>query len=79
MTDTKRTESQLLEENDRLRAELSTLRRADKEPAAPRDIFREERYGALPVLDKHGDLVGIISAHDLLGALDDLLMGKGRR
>jgi acetoin utilization protein AcuB len=42
-------------------------------------IFREERYGALPVLDKNGDLVGILSAHDLLGALEDVLMGKARR
>jgi acetoin utilization protein AcuB len=42
-------------------------------------IFREERYGALPVLDKNGDLAGILSPHDLLGALDDLLGSRGRR
>jgi acetoin utilization protein AcuB len=36
-------------------------------------IFREQRYGALPVLDKKEDLVGILSAQDLLGALEDLL------
>ena len=29
-------------------------------------IFRERRYGALPVLDKTGSLVGILSAQDLL-------------
>lgn len=36
-------------------------------------IFREQRYGALPVLDKNDDLVGILSAQDLLGALEELL------
>jgi len=37
------------------------------------EIFREQRYGALPVLDKNEDLAGIISPHDLLGALEELL------
>jgi acetoin utilization protein AcuB len=37
-------------------------------------IFREQRYGALPVLDKDGDLVGILSAQDLLLALEELLL-----
>ncbi|MFH1765813.1 MAG: CBS domain-containing protein [Gemmatimonadota bacterium] len=36
-------------------------------------IFRERRYGALPVLNKDGDLVGILSAQDLLGALEEFL------
>lgn len=36
-------------------------------------ILLEQRYGALPVLDKKGELRGIISAHDLLRALDELL------
>ena len=36
-------------------------------------IFREQRYGALPVVNKQGELVGILSAHDLLGALEELL------
>jgi len=36
-------------------------------------IFRERRYGALPVLDKDQDLVGILSAQDLLLALEELL------
>lgn len=35
--------------------------------------LREERYGALPVLNKKDELVGIISAHDLLGALEQIL------
>jgi acetoin utilization protein AcuB len=37
-------------------------------------IFREHRYGALPVLDKTGTLVGILSAQDLLLALEELLL-----
>ena len=36
-------------------------------------ILREQRYGALPVLNKQGLLVGILSAHDLLGALEEQL------
>jgi acetoin utilization protein AcuB len=36
-------------------------------------IFREHRFGALPVLNKHGDLVGIISAQDLLEPLEKAL------
>jgi PAS domain S-box-containing protein len=47
MAETKRTKAQLLEENERLRAELESLRCADAEPASPRDAFREERYRAI--------------------------------
>jgi acetoin utilization protein AcuB len=36
-------------------------------------ILREQRYGALPVLNKKDELVGVLSAHDLLGALEELL------
>ena len=36
-------------------------------------LFREYRYGALPVLNKDGELVGILSAQDLLGALEEFL------
>ena len=36
-------------------------------------ILLEQRYGALPVLNKKGELVGILSAHDLLVALENLL------
>ncbi len=35
--------------------------------------FLEHRYGALPVMNKEEKLVGILSAHDLLRALDQLL------
>jgi acetoin utilization protein AcuB len=41
-------------------------------------IFRDRRYGALPVLNKDGELVGILSAQDLLGALDEFL-SKGAK
>ena len=37
-------------------------------------LFREHRYGALPVLNKESKLVGILSPHDLLKALDELLL-----
>jgi acetoin utilization protein AcuB len=37
-------------------------------------VLREQRYGALPVLDKAGDLVGVLSAQDLLVALEELLV-----
>ncbi len=37
-------------------------------------ILLEHRYGALPVLDKKGDLVGILSAQDLLSALWELML-----
>ena len=36
-------------------------------------LFREYHYGALPVLNKDGELVGILSAQDLLGALEESL------
>ena len=36
-------------------------------------ILREQRYGALPVLNKKDELVGILSAMDLLDALEEVL------
>jgi acetoin utilization protein AcuB len=36
-------------------------------------LFREHRYGALPVLNKNGELVGILSAQDLLVPLEEFL------
>ncbi len=36
-------------------------------------LFREHRYGALPVLNKDGELIGILSPQDLLGALEEFL------
>lgn len=42
-------------------------------------IFRDRRYGALPVLNKDGELIGILSAQDLLGALDELLEKVGQK
>jgi acetoin utilization protein AcuB len=40
------------------------------------DILEERHFGALPVLDKRDDLVGVLSAHDLLGALKTLLAAQ---
>ncbi len=37
------------------------------------DVFLERRYGALPVLNKDEELVGILSAVDLLRVLAELL------
>ena len=47
MAKTKRTKAQLIEENDRYRAELGTQLPLEAEPVSPRDIFREERYRAI--------------------------------
>lgn len=44
------------------------------------DLFLNEHIGAAPVLDKKGDLVGMLSAIDLLRALGDIIddQKKGR-
>jgi acetoin utilization protein AcuB len=57
---------------DVMTAKPETLRTYDGILRAVK-VFRERRYGALPVLDKKGDLVGILSAQDLLLALEELL------
>jgi acetoin utilization protein AcuB len=58
---------------DVMTANPEVLRTYDKILKAV-NVFREQRYGALPVLDKSGDLVGILSAQDLLLALEELLV-----
>ncbi len=40
-------------------------------------ILRERHYGALPVLNKKDELVGILSAQDLLAALEELRLQVG--
>jgi len=50
-----------------------TVRASDPVLKAVR-VFRERRYGALPVLNKDDGLVGILSAQDLLGALEEFLV-----
>jgi acetoin utilization protein AcuB len=57
----------IMTENPDVVRTYDTIRKAMK-------ILQERRYGALPVLDKKGDLVGILSAQDLLSALELLLM-----
>lgn len=49
-----------------------TLRKAVK-------VLLENNIGAAPVLDKPGELVGMLSAVDLLRALDDLTHEKDRK
>jgi len=58
---------------DVMTASPEVLRTYDKILKAV-SIFREQRYGALPVLDKSGDLVGILSAQDLLLPLEEFLV-----
>ncbi len=43
-----------------------SIRKANK-------LFLENRFGAMPVLNKEDDLVGILSVVDLLKALDQIL------
>jgi two-component system sensor histidine kinase/response regulator len=47
MAPTTKTAAQLLEENERLRAELHALRSPETDTASARDILREERYRAI--------------------------------
>ena len=42
-------------------------------------IFIEHKYGALPVLDKNGELIGILTAHDLLRAFAVVMDRAGDR
>lgn len=54
------------------------------ETVAPQDdlkkalgIVLERKYGALPVLDKTGSVIGILSTYDLMRAMDALLERAG--
>ena len=40
-------------------------------------IFTTRRFGAVPVVDRNGELIGILSTHDLLRALEDALEQAG--
>ncbi len=55
-----------------------TVRTSDSILKAVR-VFREHRYGALPVLNKDDQLVGILSAQDLLGPLEEFLEKAGNQ
>lgn len=38
-------------------------------------LFTDRKFGAVPVVDKNGDLIGILTTHDLLRALEEALHG----
>ncbi len=40
-------------------------------------LMRQNRFGALPVLNKEDQLVGVLSAVDMLGVLEDMLKDAG--
>lgn len=61
-----------LQVQDLMSTNVVSVRAADDIRKAA-EIFRERRYGALPVVNKNGELVGILSALDLITALVDLL------
>lgn len=64
---------------DLMSREVETVKAGDKLHKAVR-IFEEKGYGALPVVDKKGDLAGILSIYDLLPALNTLLFeAKGKK
>jgi len=62
---------------DHMTENLETVHTYDTVLKAVR-LLREQRYGAVPVLDKEEQLVGILSAYDLLGALEEMLLEKGK-
>ncbi len=59
--------------SDVMTPDPETVRASDDILEAVR-IFRDRRYGALPVVNEKDELVGILSAQDLLGALEELLV-----
>jgi acetoin utilization protein AcuB len=40
-------------------------------------IFTKKKFGAVPVVDRQGDLIGILSTHDLLRAFEGALEQAG--
>lgn len=61
-----------LEVKDLMKTNLIVVHTYDRIRKAAR-LLLEHNFGALPVLDKQGELAGILSAVDLLRALDDVL------
>ncbi|RME04156.1 MAG: CBS domain-containing protein [Planctomycetota bacterium] len=61
---------------DVMATELITLRPRDTVRHAL-SIFLSHRFGALPVLNVQGELVGILTARDMFRAFDDLLAETG--
>lgn len=70
-----------MEVRDLMTSQVHVVHTYDKIRKAVK-ILLEHRFGAVPVLDKDGSLVGMLSAVDLLGALEELLEndhGKGHK
>lgn len=57
---------------DLMTTDVRTLRASDRLSKAV-SLFKEHRYGALPVVNKDGELVGILSVYDLMGPLETYL------
>lgn len=64
------------EVRDVMTADPRTVRSIDSvEDVLP--VFIQHKYGALPVLNKNGELIGILTAHDLLRAFAELMEREG--
>ena len=57
---------------DLMSDKVTTLKAGDHIGKAVR-IFERHRYGAIPVLDKRGDLIGVLSVYDLLEPMGELI------
>lgn len=56
--------------------EVKTVRPNDNLEKALR-LFIDQKFGALPVLDRNDELIGILSAYDVLKAFDECLKQVG--
>jgi acetoin utilization protein AcuB len=64
------------EVQDIMTRDLQTLATNDTLEKAV-SLFIEHKYGALPVLNKHGELIGILSSHDVLKSFELALKNAG--
>ena len=56
---------------DLMATNVTTVKTSDRIDRAAK-IFRTHKYGALPVVNKDGDLVGILSVYDLMQPLEEM-------
>ncbi|RME52486.1 MAG: CBS domain-containing protein [Deltaproteobacteria bacterium] len=57
---------------------VKTLRPGDPLEKALK-LFLAHKFGAIPVIDKKGSVIGILSTHDALAAFAELLATEGER